>query len=129
MDSSSNTHLYNLGDILWTLTSMALIWIMIAGAGFIYSGLLRRKNALSMLYLSSMTFTVVTLQVRLCHPFFHPISKLLNGTFQWVFWGFSLVYSDTGGWFISDLSKAVDFLLLKHLCSQHFRVLWSEERA
>jgi hypothetical protein len=39
------------------------------------------------------------------------------------------VYSETGGPFIGNLSKAVDFLLLKHLCSQHFRVLWSEERA
>ena len=58
---------YNLGDIAWTLTSTALVWIMIPGVGFFYSGLLRRKNALSMIYLSMMTVAVVS--------------------FQWFFWG------------------------------------------
>jgi ammonium transporter, Amt family len=38
---------------------------MIPAVGFFYSGLLRRKNALSMIYLSAMTAAVVTLQVRL----------------------------------------------------------------
>lgn len=37
---------------------------MIPGLGFFYSGLLRRKNALSMLYLSMMTMAVVSFQVR-----------------------------------------------------------------
>jgi len=37
---------------------------MIPGVGFFYSGLLRRKNALSMIYLSMMTVAVVSFQVR-----------------------------------------------------------------
>ena len=48
----------------WILTSTALVWIMIPGVGFFYSGLLRRKNALSMLFLSMMTLAVVSFQVR-----------------------------------------------------------------
>jgi ammonia channel protein AmtB len=43
---------------------MALVWIMIPGLGYFYSGLLRRKNALSMIYLSMMTIAVVSFQVR-----------------------------------------------------------------
>lgn len=63
-DDSGAVTLYNLGDIAWVLTSTALVWIMIPGLGFFYSGLLRRKNALSMIYLSMMTLAVVSFQVR-----------------------------------------------------------------
>lgn len=58
---------YNLGDIAWTLASTALVWIMVPGVGFFYSGLLRRKNALSMIYLSMMTIAVVSFQVGSLH--------------------------------------------------------------
>ncbi|KAF7341437.1 Ammonium transporter [Mycena venus] len=64
--------------ILWTIlrvfASMALV-------GFFYSGLLRLKNALSMIYLSMMTVAVVS--------------------FQWFFRCFSL--SETGSTFIGNL--------------------------
>ena len=53
-----------MGDIAWTLASTALVWIMIPGVGFFYSGLLRRKNALNMIYLSMMTVAMVSFQVR-----------------------------------------------------------------
>ncbi|KAJ6576086.1 ammonium transporter [Mycena vulgaris] len=76
-------YVYNLGDIAWVLASMALVWIMIPGVGFFYSGLLRRKNALSMIWLSMMTVAVVS--------------------FQWFFWGFSLAFSETGSAYIGDL--------------------------
>lgn len=49
---SGLTVVYNGGDIAWVLASTALVWIMIPGVGYFYSGLLRRKNALSMIYLS-----------------------------------------------------------------------------
>lgn len=62
-DDSGNVVLYNLGDIAWVLCSTALVWIMIPGLGFFYSGLLRRKNALSMIYLSMMTLAMVSFQV------------------------------------------------------------------
>ncbi|KAF8662795.1 hypothetical protein AX16_001079 [Volvariella volvacea WC 439] len=74
---------YNPGDIAWVLASTALVWIMVPGVGFFYSGLLRRKNALSMIYLSMMTIAVVS--------------------FQWFFWGFSLAFSETGSAYIGDL--------------------------
>jgi len=56
---------------------------MIPGVGFFYSGLLRRKNALSMIWLSMVTLAVVS--------------------FQWFFWGFSLAFSDTANSFIGNL--------------------------
>ncbi|KJA21586.1 hypothetical protein HYPSUDRAFT_187349 [Hypholoma sublateritium FD-334 SS-4] len=74
---------YNLGDISFVVLSMALVWIMIPGVGLFYSGLLRRKNALSMIYTSLASIAVVT--------------------FQWFFWGYSLAFSETGSAFIGDL--------------------------
>ena len=47
----------------WEIAATALVWIMIPGVGFFYSGLLRRKNALSMIWLSVMTLAVVSFQV------------------------------------------------------------------
>lgn len=81
--SSNGVNVYNMGDIAWTLASTALVWIMIPGVGFFYSGLLRRKNALNMIYLSMMTVAMVS--------------------FQWFFWGYSLAFSDTASPFIGDL--------------------------
>jgi Amt family ammonium transporter len=82
-DDQGNTILYNAGDIAWTLASTALVWAMIPGVGFFYSGLLRRKNALSMIWTSMMSIAVVA--------------------FQWFFWGFSLTFSETGSRYIGDL--------------------------
>ena len=67
------------------LTSSALVLLMIPGVGFFYSGLARRKSALSLIWLSMMSIGVVT--------------------FQWFFWGYSLSFSHTGGSFIGDLSN------------------------
>ncbi|KAG8681746.1 hypothetical protein FRC09_017255, partial [Ceratobasidium sp. 395] len=57
--------------------------IMIPGVGFFYSGLLRRKNALSMMYFSMISLAVVSI--------------------QWFFWGYSLTYSNSASRFIGDL--------------------------
>lgn len=62
---TGKTVVYNGGDIAWTLASTALVWIMVPGVGFFYSGLLRRKNGLSMIYLSVGTIAVVSFQVSL----------------------------------------------------------------
>ncbi|CAE6505360.1 unnamed protein product [Rhizoctonia solani] len=80
---AGETVVYNLGDIAWVLACTALVWIMIPGVGFFYSGLLRRKNALSMIYFSMMGLAVVS--------------------FQWFFWGYSLAFSDGASSFIGDL--------------------------
>ena len=104
---SATPIIYNNGDIAWVLASTALVWLMIPGVGFFYSGLLRRKNALSMIYLSMMTVAVVS--------------------FQWFFWGFSLAFSPTGGRYIGNLSTSSPSLYQHtHLTSSHSRVLRSQ---
>jgi len=76
---------YNAGDIAWILTSTALVLLMIPGVGFFYSGLARRKSALSLLWLSVMSTAVVS--------------------FQWFFWGYSLAFSHNAGKFIGALDN------------------------
>jgi Amt family ammonium transporter len=58
---------------------------MIPGVGFFYSGLARRKSALSLIWLSMMSVGVVS--------------------FQWFFWGYSLAFSKTAGPFIGNLEN------------------------
>ncbi|KAI0598808.1 ammonium transporter AmtB-like domain-containing protein [Biscogniauxia sp. FL1348] len=93
--SSGETNLnvfYESGDFAWILTSSALVLLMIPGVGFFYSGLARRKSALSLIMLAMLSVAVVD--------------------FQWFFWGYSLTFSHTGSSFIGDLSN---FGLMKTL--------------
>ncbi|KFA63167.1 hypothetical protein S40285_03285 [Stachybotrys chlorohalonatus IBT 40285] len=76
---------YESGDIAWVITATALVLLMIPGVGFFYSGLARRKSALSLIWLAIMS-TAVT-------------------CFQWFFWGYSLTFSHNAGPFIGDLSN------------------------
>ncbi|KAF9430410.1 hypothetical protein BGZ94_006980 [Podila epigama] len=78
--------LYDAGDIAWTLTSTALVWLMIPGIGYFYSGMARSKNALSLIMLSCCSIAVVTL--------------------QWFLFGYSLAFSKTGGKFIGNFDNA-----------------------
>ena len=48
----------------FVLNCVALVFLMSPGVGFLYSGLLSRKNALSALYLSMAAVAVVGIQVR-----------------------------------------------------------------
>ncbi|KAF9029097.1 ammonium transporter [Hymenopellis radicata] len=82
-DSAGTVSLFAPGDIAWTLASTALVWVMVPGVGYLYSGLLRRKNALTQIYMGVMVLAVVS--------------------FQWFFWGYSLAFSDTGSAFIGNL--------------------------
>lgn len=52
-----------------------MVLIMVPGVSFLYSGLARRKSALSMLWVTMMSFSVIV--------------------FQWYFWGYSLAFSAT----------------------------------
>ena len=85
------------------ITSTALVLLMIPGVGygdfslssclmpiltissFFYSGLARRKSALSLLWLSVMATAVIS--------------------FQWFFWGYSLAFSHNAGKFIGALDN------------------------
>lgn len=89
----------------WVLASTALVLLMIPGVGygfeflqkhlslsrayvrvrFFYSGLARRKSALSLIWLTMMAVGVTS--------------------FQWFFWGYSLSFSHTAGRFIGDLTN------------------------
>lgn len=59
---SSSSHLQT-GNIAWVLVSTALVLLMIPGVGFFYSGLARRKSALSLIWLTMMAMAVVSFQV------------------------------------------------------------------
>ena len=54
----------------------------IPGLGYLYSGLTRRKNALTLLFMSMIALAITS--------------------FQWMFIGYSLVFSETGGVFLGD---------------------------
>lgn len=78
---------YNPGDMAWIIAATALVWIMIPGVGFFYSGLLRRKNALSQIWMSMITLAVVSFQVRAqlgscAHPA-HLRRSGFSGAFHW----------------------------------------------
>ncbi|KAL9131248.1 MAG: hypothetical protein Q9217_000790 [Psora testacea] len=79
-----NVH-YDAGDIAWMLASTALVLLMIPGVGFFYSGLARRKSALSLIWLSMMATGVTS--------------------FQWFLWGYSLSFSHTAGKYIGNLDN------------------------
>lgn len=67
---------FDKADMVWIATSAVLVWIMIPGVGLLYSGISRKKHALSLLWASIM-------------------AACLTG-FHWFFWGYSLVFSHDG---------------------------------
>lgn len=70
-----------------------MVMVMIPGLGFLYSGLARRKSALSMIWACMASSSIVT--------------------FQWYFWGYSLAFSPTAtNGFIGNLRN---FGLMKTL--------------
>lgn len=74
------------GDSAYIIVASAMVLIMVPGLGFLYSGLARRKSALSMIFACMASSSVIT--------------------FQWYFWGYSLAFSSsaTNG-YIGNLSK------------------------
>lgn len=97
---------FNLGDMAFVLVSMALVWLMIPGVGLFYSGLLRRKNALSMIFLSMASVSIVSFQVLNVIYSALKASLTICVLLQWFFWGYSLTFSDTGNAYIGDLSTS-----------------------
>ncbi|KAG0039989.1 hypothetical protein BGZ82_005801 [Podila clonocystis] len=77
---------YDAGDIAWTLASTALVWLMIPGIGYFYSGMARSKNALSLIMLSCCSVAVVS--------------------FQWFLFGYSLAFSKSGSSMIGNFENA-----------------------
>lgn len=52
----------NSGNVAWILSSAAMVMIMTPGVGLFYGGLVRRKNVLSMIFLSFTAFALVSIQ-------------------------------------------------------------------
>ncbi len=77
---------FDTGDTAYLLISTCMVLIMVPGLGFLYSGLARRKSALSLIWACWMGGIVAI--------------------FQWYFWGYSLAFSKTASnHFIGDLSS------------------------
>ncbi|CAI5759632.1 unnamed protein product [Candida verbasci] len=72
-------------DMVWVATASALVWIMIPGVGLLYSGLSRKKHALSLMWAALMAACVTA--------------------FQWFFWGYSLVFAHNGSKFLGSMSN------------------------
>lgn len=68
--------------LLFTIAS-SIIWMMVPGLAFLYSGLSRRKSALSMLWIV--------------------LTSSFVSVFQWYFWGYSLAFSKSNNNFIGNL--------------------------
>jgi Amt family ammonium transporter len=71
-------------DIAWVLTATALVMLMVPALAFFYGGLVRKKNLVSTLVQCITIFAVVSL--------------------VWFFWGYSLVFGQSSGGIIGDLS-------------------------
>ncbi|KAJ2009353.1 hypothetical protein GGI04_000520 [Coemansia thaxteri] len=67
----------DMGATVWMIASTALVFLMVPGLGYFYSGMVRSKNAVSLVFLCMMALAVVTV--------------------QWVGFGYSLALSETSG--------------------------------
>ncbi|OAX37532.1 ammonium transporter [Rhizopogon vinicolor AM-OR11-026] len=81
-----DTTQFDRGDISFIIVAGAMVSFMIPGLAFLYSGLARRKSALSLIW-------AVTASNAVC-------------IFQWYFWGYSLAFSPTAtNGFIGNLDN------------------------
>ena len=74
----------NSGDIAWVIASTALVMLMTPALGFFYGGLVRKKNLVSTIVQCVAIFAVMSI--------------------VWALWGYSLVFGNSTGGFIGDLS-------------------------
>ncbi|KAJ3507453.1 hypothetical protein NLJ89_g6297 [Agrocybe chaxingu] len=78
--------LFDRGDMSFIIVAGAMVSFMVPGLAFLYSGLSRRKSALSLIWAVSAANAVVI--------------------FQWYFWGYSLAFSTTAtNGFIGNLAR------------------------
>jgi len=62
-----------------------LVFLIVPGIGLLYGGMARRKSALAMIFQSLTVMAICTI--------------------QWMFWGYTIAFSRTGGPFIGDMSN------------------------
>jgi len=73
--ASSDQSQFDRGDVAFIAVAGILVFFMVPGIAFLYAGLSRRKNALSLIWAVAASNAVVI--------------------FQWYFWGYSLAFSST----------------------------------
>ncbi|VDC01963.1 unnamed protein product [Peniophora sp. CBMAI 1063] len=84
--AGENQSNFDKGDVAFIILCGALVFLMIPGLAFLYSGLARRKSALALIW-SIAAANAVTI-------------------FQWYFWGYSLAFSpDATNGYIGDLTR------------------------
>lgn len=76
---------YDRADMVWIMLSTALVFLMIPGIAFLYSGMARRKSALSLIWVCLITTGLVSL--------------------QWFIIGYTLAFSHTSGPFIGNFAN------------------------
>lgn len=97
------------GDTAWVLVSTALVVLMTPGIGMFYAGMVRRKNAVSMIALTFVALALVSV--------------------QWVLVGYSLSFSSgiagfVGGWGFFGLNGVgmdCGYLTIPHLAFMAFQ--------
>ncbi|PPQ63701.1 hypothetical protein CVT24_004281 [Panaeolus cyanescens] len=75
MSATQDVPTYDRGDLSFIIVAGAMVFFMVPGLAFLYSGLSRRKSALSLIWAVAAANAVVI--------------------FQWYFWGYSLAFSIT----------------------------------
>ncbi|KAK2461698.1 hypothetical protein APHAL10511_006161 [Amanita phalloides] len=71
--SSKDAQQYDRSDIAFIMVAGAMVFFMVPGLAFLYSGLSRRKSALSLIWAVCASNAIIV--------------------FQWYFWGYSLAFS------------------------------------
>ncbi|ODN00895.1 Ammonium transporter 1 [Orchesella cincta] len=87
LHNATMTEQYNPGDVAWTIACSALVWLMVPGIGYFYSGMAESQSALSLLLLCFWSIAVVSV--------------------QWFFIGYTLSFSESGSAFIGDFRHAL----------------------
>jgi ammonium transporter, Amt family len=72
------------GSVSWLITATALVMLMTPALGFFYGGLVRKKNLVSTIVQCLVIFAVISI--------------------VWALWGYSLVFGQSTGGIIGDLS-------------------------
>lgn len=87
----------------YMLMCTALVFLMIPGVGYFYSGMARSKSALSLIMLSCWSMAIIFVQVTTNSKvikWFHFKGKMIY--FQWFLFGYSLVFSKSNSHFIGN---------------------------
>lgn len=72
-EASNPNDFYSGGDLAWMIVASALVLLMVPGLGLFYSGISERCSALSMMWLSMTTTSIIGV--------------------QWFLWGYSITFS------------------------------------